>query len=63
MEKKMETTIIMGYIGDNGKENGKAYKNGLYRGYLYFLLYLLFGFVLIALKLNEGIQDTRTSNR
>ena len=32
MEKKMETTIVYwGYVGDNGKENGKGY-NGKARG-------------------------------
>ena len=30
MEKKMETTIILGVIRDNGKENGNYYNIGGY---------------------------------
>ena len=30
----METTIILGVIRDNGKENGNYYNIGGYRGYI-----------------------------
>ena len=32
MEKKMETTIMLGFYGDNGKENGNYYNIGVLWG-------------------------------
>ena len=32
MEKKMETTIMLGFYGDNGKEHGNYYNIGVLWG-------------------------------